>query len=148
MNSQNRKISEYQTLDLIRWNVFYQQQNWAIKWINIIFTEFYTTWQHLTAINQPRTHKLFFINRRRTQTFGRATCSAKTFISRFFIPRQRDDVPFNRAGRAIKKSAIVCVGLAVNIAPTRILSEINSLYTGFRCQHKDPGFRIQRFKVK
>ena len=33
----------------------------------------------------------------------------------FFIPRQRDDVPFNRAGRAIKKSANVCVGLAVNI---------------------------------
>jgi hypothetical protein len=32
-----------------------------------------------------------------------------------FIPRQRDDVPFNRAGRAIKKSAIVCVGLAVNL---------------------------------
>jgi hypothetical protein len=33
----------------------------------------------------------------------------------FFIPRQRDDVPFNRAGRAIKKSAIVSVGLAVNL---------------------------------
>jgi hypothetical protein len=32
--------------------------------------------------------------------------------SKFFIPRQRDGVPFNRAGRAIKKSAIVCVGLA------------------------------------
>jgi hypothetical protein len=35
--------------------------------------------------------------------------------SMFFIPRQRDDVPFNRAGRAIKKSAIVSVGLAVNL---------------------------------
>ena len=32
----------------------------------------------------------------------------------FFILRQRDNVPFNRAGRVIKKSAIVCVGLAVN----------------------------------
>ena len=31
-----------------------------------------------------------------------------------FIPRQRDDVPFNRAGRAIKKSVIVCDRLAVN----------------------------------
>jgi hypothetical protein len=34
----------------------------------------------------------------------------------FFIPRQRDDVPFSRAGRAIKKSAPVCVCLAVNLA--------------------------------
>ena len=34
---------------------------------------------------------------------------------KFFIPRQRDDVPFNRAGRAIKKSANVCVSLAVNL---------------------------------
>ena len=30
----------------------------------------------------------------------------------FFIPRQRDEVPFNRASRAIKKSATVCAGLA------------------------------------
>ena len=36
-------------------------------------------------------------------------------LSKYFIPRQRDDAPFNRAGRAIKKSAIVCVGLAVNL---------------------------------
>ena len=35
-------------------------------------------------------------------------------MSEFFIPRQRDDVTFNRAGRAIKKSAQVCVCLAVN----------------------------------
>jgi hypothetical protein len=34
-----------------------------------------------------------------------------------FIQRQRDDAPFNRAGRAIKKSAIVCAGLAVNVEP-------------------------------
>ena len=40
----------------------------------------------------------------------------------FFIPRQRDNVPLNRAGRAIKKSANVCVSLAVNLSPTRILS--------------------------
>jgi hypothetical protein len=29
-----------------------------------------------------------------------------------FIPRQWDDIPLNCAGRAIKKSAIVRVGLA------------------------------------
>jgi len=33
----------------------------------------------------------------------------------YFIPRQWDNVPFNCAGRAIKKSAIVCVRLAVKL---------------------------------
>jgi hypothetical protein len=50
----------------------------------------------------------------------------------FFIPCQRDDVPFNRAGRAIKKSAIVCVGLAVNLGfyPVGACLRLNSKKKG------------------
>ena len=65
-------------------------------------------------------YKLFVFAFSLTQVCYLSRASGMTYL---FIARACLAIALATAGRAIKKSAIVCGCLAVNLAPTRILSE-------------------------